>query len=282
MWPQPRPGAPLLMGVVNVTPDSFSDGGRSGAAALAHAMGLLEAGADVLDIGGESTRPGALPVGAEEEWARVEPVLCGVLEAHPGAWVAIDSMKPEVAQAAAAAGARIWNDVTALRADGSAALAARLGLGVVLMHMQGEPATMQTAPRYADVVEEVCAFLAQRRAAAVAGGVAPDRIWLDPGIGFGKTLEHNLRLLRAAGLLWARLQAPLCIGVSRKSFIARLEQRAGRREPPPRDREPGSLAAGLFAAQAAPVVLRVHDVAGAVQAREVWRALQCSEDGPDA
>jgi len=282
MPPQPRPGAPLIMGVVNVTPDSFSDGGRSQAEAVEHALALLAAGADLLDIGGESTRPGAAPVRAEEEWARVQPVLRGVLGRRSDARVAIDTMKPEVAEAAAAAGVQIWNDVTALQAPGAAALAARLGLGVVLMHMQGEPRTMQSAPHYEDVVEEVAGFLAGRRAAAVAAGVAPDRIWLDPGIGFGKSLAHNLQLLRATGLLWRRLQAPLCIGVSRKSFIARLAQQAGRPEPAPREREAGSLAAGLFAAQAAPVVLRVHDAAAAVQAREVWRALQCVEDGHGA
>jgi dihydropteroate synthase len=272
----PRPGAPLIMGIVNVTPDSFSDGGAfaSTEAAVRHGLSLLDAGADLLDIGGESTRPGAQPVALEEEWRRVGPVLAGLRAHRPQAVLAVDTMKPQLAARAAAAGAAIWNDVLALQAPGAAACAAQHGLGVVLMHMQGEPRTMQQQPQYADAAAEVGAFLAARKAAALAAGVPADRIWLDPGIGFGKTVEHNLALLRAAPQLAEALAAPLCVGVSRKSFIAKLEQAAGRAEPGPQERLGGTLAAGLWVAERAGVVLRVHDVAPAVQAREVWRALR--------
>ena len=193
----PLRGRPQVMGIVNVTPDSFSDGGRHDtvAAAVDHALTLLARGADVLDIGGESTRPGAEPVNAAEEIARVVPVIGAIRTKQPGAVISIDTMKPEVARAAVVAGAAIWNDVTALtHAPESAAVAAELGCDVILMHMKGEPRTMQAAPRYNDVVNEVRDWLAARAHTAMTAGVARDRIWLDPGLGFGKTAAHNLAL----------------------------------------------------------------------------------------
>jgi len=194
---------PKVMGIVNVTPDSFSDGGRLGsvAAAVAHGLTLVEQGADVLDVGGESTRPGADPVPVDVELERVLPVIAGLRAAWAGP-ISIDTMKPEVARAAVATGATIWNDVTALsHSPDSLGGAAELGCEVVLMHMRGEPRTMQAEPRYDDVVAEVVAWLSDRAEAAVAAGVARDRIWLDPGIGFGKTAAHNLALTRNLSLI---------------------------------------------------------------------------------
>ena len=266
------PGAgarPLVMGVVNVTPDSFSDGGRLGSpeAALAHALALDAAGADILDIGGESTRPGAEPVSAAEEMARTLPLLTA-LRPRTARRLSIDTCKPEVAEAAVRAGADIWNDVTALSAPGAADLAAELGCEVVLMHMQGEPRTMQAAPHYDDVLAEVCAFLEARAGAALAAGVPRERIWLDPGIGFGKTLSHNLTLLAGLPTLVA-LGFPILLGVSRKRFIAAI----GPGGEDPGDRLGGSLAAALAGARAGVAAVRVHDVAQTVQALEVQAAI---------
>ena len=263
------------MGVLNVTPDSFSDGGRfaSTAAAVAHGLRLAEAGADILDVGGESTRPGAEPAGLQEELERVAPVIEALARRTP-ARLSVDTMKPEVAAAAAAAGATIWNDVNALRAEGALELAARLDLEVVLMHMQGAPRTMQQAPSYADVVAEVEAFLRARVEAAIGQGVALQRIWIDPGIGFGKTLQHNLALLRGCGALKSALGRPICIGVSRKSFISAIEVEAGGSAPAAQARLAGSLAAGLFALDQGADMLRVHDVAETRQAVRVWAALR--------
>ena len=260
---------PLVMGVVNVTPDSFSDGGRlaSLGAALAHALTLDADGADILDIGGESTRPGAEPVSAAEEIARTLPLLTA-LRPRTTRRLSIDTCKPEVAQAAVRAGADIWNDVTALGTPGAADLAAELGCGVVLMHMQGEPRTMQAAPHYDDVLAEVCAFLEARAEAALSAGVARERIWLDPGIGFGKTLEHNLALLSGLPALVA-LGFPVLLGASRKRFIAAI----GPGGEDPGDRLGGSLAAALASAQAGVAAVRVHDVAQTVQALEVQAAI---------
>jgi dihydropteroate synthase len=257
------------MGVVNVTPDSFSDGGRLASleAALAHALALDAAGADILDIGGESTRPGAEPVSAAEEIARTLPLLMA-LRPRTTRRLSIDTCKPEVAEAAVRAGADIWNDVTALGAPGAADLAAELGCGVVLMHMQGEPRTMQAAPLYDDVLAEVCAFLEARAEAALAAGVARERIWLDPGIGFGKTLEHNLALLSGLPALVA-LGFPVLLGASRKRFITAI----GPGGEDPGDRLGGSLAAALAGAQAGVAAVRVHDVAQTVQALEVQAAI---------
>lgn len=264
------------MGVVNVTPDSFSDGGRflDGAAAVRHALKLIADGADILDIGGESTRPGADPVPAEVELARVLPVIRAV-RAHGAVPISIDTIKPEVARAAVDAGATIWNDVTALRgARDSVKVAAELGCEVILMHMRGEPRTMQDDPRYGDVVWEVRRFLAERAKAAVAAGVARDRIQVDPGIGFGKRLEHNLALLRALPRL-ADLGFPMVLGVSRKRFIAAIDHKAGSAD----DRLGGSLAAALLGAEGGAAVLRVHDVRETVQALAVRGAL--SADAAD-
>jgi dihydropteroate synthase len=261
---------PLVMGIVNVTPDSFSDGGRLAtvAAAVAHGLRLLDQGADILDIGGESTRPGAAPVNAAEEMARVLPVIDGLRALWAGP-ISIDTMKPEVARAAVAAGATIWNDVTALGgAADSEATAADLGCTVVLMHMQGEPRTMQADPRYDDVVAEVTEALLARAGTAMAAGVARERIWLDPGLGFGKTAAHNLAL--TAGL--ERLVAtgfPILFGASRKRLIQAVDPTAV----DPGDRLGGSLALALAAARRGAAVIRVHDVRETVQALAVQAAV---------
>lgn len=260
---------PRVMGIVNVTPDSFSDGGRydDPARAIAHGRALLAQGADMLDIGGESTRPGALPVSEAEELARVRPVI-QALWAEAGALISIDTFKPRVAEAAISAGAQIWNDVTALQAPGAADVAARLGCTVVLMHMQGEPQTMQQAPHYDDVVSEVSDFLVARAEAAMTAGVSKDKIWLDPGIGFGKSLVHNLTLLAHLDRFVA-LGFPVLIGASRKRFIQAIDQTAEA----PDDRLAGSLAAALEGANARVSVVRAHDVAPTVQALKVWSAI---------
>jgi dihydropteroate synthase len=260
------------MGIVNVTPDSFSDGGRydSAQAAIAHGLKLIADGADLLDIGGESTRPGAAAVSEDEEIARVLPVIQG-LRAAADTPLSIDTMKPAVARAAMAAGARVWNDVAALAAPGAPETAAELDCEVVLMHMKGEPRTMQDDPRYDDVVGEVEAFLLARAEAAVAAGVAPGRIWLDPGIGFGKTPAHNLALLAALPRLVAS-GYPVLLGASRKRFIAALD-------PLGKDanaRLGGSLAAALAGAAAGVAALRVHDVRETVQALAVQAAISDS------
>jgi len=260
-----------VMGVLNLTPDSFSDGGRlaSEDAALAQARRLIADGADLLDIGGESTRPGALPVPEADEIARVVPLIAA-LRAESDIPISIDTMKPGVARAAVAAGATIWNDVTALRhAPDSLATAAELGCGVVLMHMQGEPASMQAEPRYEDVVAEVCAFLSAQAAAAMAAGVARDRIWLDPGVGFGKHMtRHNLPLLAGLRAVVA-LGFPVLLGVSRKSFIGAVD--GGKRGAD--ERLGGSIAGAIWGAQAGVAAVRVHDVRETVQALRVWRAI---------
>ena len=268
------PAPPLVMGVVNVTPDSFSDGGAHLRFdhALEHARRLVSEGADILDIGGESTRPGADPVPAAEEVERVVPLIRAIRE-QSAVRLSVDTMKPEVARAACEAGAEIWNDVTALGgAPDSAAVAAGLGCTVVLMHMQGSPRTMQADPRYDDVVAEVEAFLLARAEAAIAAGVAQARIWLDPGIGFGKRLEHNLQLLRALDRL-AGHGFPLVLGVSRKRFIRAIDAAAE----DAMDRLGGSLAAALWGLERGASVLRVHDVRETMQAVRVWRAI---EEGP--
>ena len=256
-----------LMGVVNVTPDSFSDGGLflEADAAIAHGEEMAAQGAEILDVGGESTRPGAAEVPVAEEVARTEPVVRGL--AGAGHTVSIDTSKLAVAEAALDAGAAIVNDVTALRGDPEiGGLCAERGAGLVLMHMRGDPRTMQEDPRYDDVVEDVRAFLAERLEAAVAAGVAEERVWLDPGIGFGKTLEHNLELLRRLGEL-CQLGRPLVVGTSRKSFIGRIDgsevgQRLG-----------GTIASAVLALAAGADVLRVHDVAEHAQAARVAAAI---------
>jgi len=259
------------MGVVNVTPDSFSDGGRhlDAAAALAHARRLIAEGADLLDIGGESTRPGAAPVAEAEEIARVVPLIAA-LRSGSEAPISVDTMKPAVARAAVAAGASMWNDVSALRhAPDSLTVAAELGCEVVLMHMQGAPATMQAEPHYDDVVGEVADFLAARAEAAMAAGVAREKIWLDPGIGFGKhMIRHNLPLLHGLEAIVA-LGFPVLLGASRKSFIGAVD--GGRRAAD--QRLGGSIAVALWGAQAGVAAVRVHDVAETVQALRLWAAI---------
>jgi dihydropteroate synthase len=258
------------MGIVNVTPDSFSDGGRflGHDAALVHARRLIAEGADILDIGGESTRPGAKPVSESDEVARVAPLIAA-LRAESDIPISIDTMKPGVAAAACAVGATMWNDVTALTwSTESLETAAEIGGDVVLMHMRGEPRTMQAAPRYDDVVAEVAAYLAARAEAAIAAGVARERIWLDPGIGFGKTAEHSLALMRNLGRIVA-LGFPVLVGASRKSSIARIAGDASSAE----QRLGGSIAMALAAARAGAATVRVHDVAETVQALAVAEAI---------
>jgi dihydropteroate synthase len=256
-----------LMGIVNVTPDSFSDGGEflDPAAAISHGRELVGEGADILDIGGESTRPGAEPVSAEEELRRVLPVLEGIAgEDWPldAPQVSIDTSKAAVARAALAAGASLVNDVTALRGDsGMAELIAESGAECCLMHMLGEPRTMQREPHYEDVVDEVRAFLEQRLSFAVAEGIAEERIMLDPGIGFGKTTAHNLTLLRRLEEL-TTLGRPLVVGTSRKGFLGRLQaDERGEREPVGIDRRlAGTIATNVLALERGGSVFRVHDV----------------------
>lgn len=266
--PAPRP---KVMGIVNATPDSFSDGGRylDPRAALAHARRMIAEGADILDIGAESTRPGAEPVPAEAEIARVVP-LVQAIRAESSIPISVDTMKPQVARAAVAAGATMWNDVAALRyAPDGLETAAALGCEVVLMHMQGEPRTMQAEPHYDDVAAEVADFLAQRAEAATAAGVAREKIWLDPGIGFGKhMLRHNLPLLAGLERVVA-LGFPVLLGASRKSFIGALSGGAA-----PDHRLGGSIAAALHGAQAGVAAVRVHDVAETVQALAVQAAIR--------
>ncbi|HEX3262276.1 MAG TPA: dihydropteroate synthase [Solirubrobacterales bacterium] len=254
-----------LMGIVNVTPDSFSDAGRflDPERAIAHARELVAGGADLLDIGGESTRPGARGVSADEELARVAPVLAGLDDVNVP--ISIDTSKAHVAEVALDAGAKIVNDVTALRSDPAmAGLCAARDCFVVLMHMRGTPRTMQENPTYADVVEDVKAFLAQRIEFVIGEGVAEERIWVDPGIGFGKTVRHNLELLNRLREL-RELGRPIVIGTSRKRFIGTI---TGREVD---DRLGGTIATNVLAMQAGADVLRVHDV------REVRDAMVVAE-----
>ncbi len=260
-------GGPYVMGVLNVTPDSFSDGGTWEGAAAPRGLAMLEAGADIVDVGGESTRPGAAPVDEGEEIARVVPVIAA-LRAATKAPISIDTMKPAVARAAMSAGASIWNDGLALRGPGAVETAASLHRPVILMHMQGEPGTMQNDPRYDDVVADVIAFLKERAAAAKAIGV--ERVWVDPGIGFGKTLAHNLALIANLGRIKEETGCPVVLGASRKRFIQAIDETAADAGV---SRLGGSVAAALIGAQNGAAMVRVHDVAETVQALKVWRAL---------
>jgi dihydropteroate synthase len=266
--------APAVMGVLNVTPDSFSDGGDRLEAGLALEDGLAmaEAGAAILDVGGESTRPGADPVPIEEELRRVLPVVEGL--AKQGLTVSIDTRRPEVMRQAVAAGAKIVNDVTSLAgAPESLETAAELGVPVVLMHMQGEPRTMQKNPTYEDVALDVFDFLEARVEACLAAGLPREKICVDPGIGFGKTAAHNLRLLDRLALFQG-LGCPVLLGVSRKSFIGRLDPSGIGAEP--KGRVPGSLAAALAGVRRGAQILRVHDVAATVQALAVFEAIEAA------
>lgn len=262
------PCEPLLMGIVNVTPDSFSDGGRFNRteAAVAHALRLVEEGADILDIGGESTRPDAPEVSEAEELERVIPVI-EALASRTGAPISVDTMKPTVARTALAVGAAIINDVAANRVDPAMwRVVADSRAGYVAMHMQGTPRTMQTEPSYTDVVAEVDAFLGGRLVRLAEAGVTAEQVALDPGIGFGKTLEHNLQLLGRLDALRNR-QRPLLVGVSRKSFIGRLTGASVE------DRLPGSLAGACWAVALGASVVRTHDVAATRQALAMTAAL---------
>ncbi|WP_223620451.1 dihydropteroate synthase [Lysobacter sp. ESA13C] len=259
---------PRIMGIVNVTPDSFSDGGAHNSleAAVAHGLKLAGEGADLLDIGGESTRPGAAEVPLEEELRRTIPVI-ERLARETGLPISIDTSKPEVMRAAVAAGAGLINDVYALRREGALDAAAELGVPVVLMHMQGEPRSMQADPVYDDVVAEVHRFLVERLFAAEMAGIAKKRIVVDPGFGFGKTLAHNLALL-AQLQRFGELGVPVLAGLSRKRSIGELTGRDDAHE-----RVHGSVAAHLIAAQRGAKLLRVHDVAATVDAIKVWEAV---------
>ncbi|MGO4410877.1 MULTISPECIES: dihydropteroate synthase [unclassified Brevundimonas] len=261
---------PLIMGIVNVTPDSFSDGGQLATqeAALAHAMRLIEQGADVLDIGGESTRPGSEPVSEDQEIVRTLPLIAAIRARWDGI-ISIDTMKPGVARGAVGAGATMWNDVTGLsHAPDSLVTAAELGCEVVLMHMKGAPKTMQEDPSYDDVVAEVTAHLAARAEAAMAAGVARDKIWLDPGIGFAKTTAHNLTLTARLEAL-VELGWPVLYAASRKRTIQGVDATAVAAT----DRLGGSLALALEGARRGARMVRVHDVRETVQALKVQAAV---------
>jgi len=260
---------PQVMGIVNVTPDSFSDGGvhASVDAAVAHALRLVGEGADLLDIGGESTRPGAEDVGIEEELRRVLPVI-ERLARETAVPISIDTSKPEVMRAAVAAGAGMINDICALRREGALAAAAELGVPVVLMHMQGEPRSMQAAPHYDDVVNDVHRFLAERIFAAEMAGMARKQLVIDPGFGFGKNDAHNFTLL-AQLQRFTELGVPVLAGLSRKRSLGTLTGREV-----PSERVHASVAAHLVAAQRGARLLRVHDVAAMVDALKVWQAVE--------
>jgi dihydropteroate synthase len=266
-WEFPR--SPLIMGIVNVTPDSFSDGGQHAtpAAAVAHALALAAEGADLLDIGGESTRPGAPAVSESEELARVIPVI-EQLAGQTDAALSIDTQKPAVAKAALAVGAVIINDIAANRADPKMwKIAGAARAGYVAMHMQGTPQNMQNAPTYTDVTAEVRAFFDERLERFTEAGLDAEQVLFDPGIGFGKTVEHNLALL--AGLeRFKKMKRPLLVGASRKSFIGRITEAAVE------DRLAGSLACACRAAEAGTAVLRVHDVKETIQALQIWTAIR--------
>lgn len=264
---------PVVMGVLNVTADSFSDGGRfrDFDAALAQGRLLVEEGAGIVDVGGESTRPGAEPVGVQEELDRVVPVV-EALSRELDVVISVDTMKPEVMREAVKAGAGLINDVMALQAPGALEAAAASGAAVCLMHMQGTPRTMQEDPRYDDVVREVGAFLDARAAACTAAGIPPDRISLDPGFGFGKTVEHNLQLLNGLSTLAAG-PLPVLAGLSRKSMLGRLIGR------PVNERLPGSLALATIAALHGARILRAHDVRATADAVAVAWAVRMNAAG---
>jgi dihydropteroate synthase len=259
---------PAVMGVLNVTPDSFSDGGRHYRvdAAVAHALAMVEHGAAIIDVGGESTRPGATSIASEEEHRRVLPVIEQLVR-RAQVPISVDTSDPSVMTAAVAAGAEFINDVRALRRDGALEAAARSGAAICLMHMQGEPASMQKDPAYDDVVREVRDFLDGRIAACVAAGIAPERLCIDPGIGFGKTHEHNLELIAELGEL-ETLGRPILVGVSRKSVVGIITGR------PLGDRTAGSSALAALAIERGARIIRAHDVAATVDAVRIAAALR--------
>ncbi|NIR59930.1 MAG: dihydropteroate synthase [Gammaproteobacteria bacterium] len=260
---------PVVMGILNVTPDSFSDGGRfvERNAAIAHARAMAQAGAAIIDVGGESTRPGAEPVAAEVELARVVPVIEALRAALPDIILSVDTSKPEVIEAAGAAGADLINDVRALRVPGALQAAAASGAAACLMHMQGEPPTMQRAPHYESVVEEVRGFLAERVAESERAGIPRERLLIDPGFGFGKTLAHNLQLLRHLSAL-SEIGLPVLVGLSRKSMTGHLLDK-----PVDQRLESGLVLAALAVWQGAAIV-RTHDVGPTVEALAVCQAVR--------
>ncbi len=261
---------PIVMGILNVTPDSFSDGGRhpSVAAAVAAAAEMADAGASIIDVGGESTRPNSLPVPEAEQVARVVPAIAAIRNARTPVIISVDTTRSAVAAAALAAGATVVNDVSGGRDDPDMLpLVASTGADVILMHMRGTPATMQDNPMYADVLAEVSAFLAERLAAAVAAGIAPDRVLLDPGIGFGKTTDHNLRLMRGLPQI-AALGRPVVLGTSRKGFIGRVTGE------PVTDRTFGTAATVAWGAANGAAVVRVHDVRPMARVVAMIRAIR--------
>ncbi|MEE9346855.1 MAG: dihydropteroate synthase [Robiginitomaculum sp.] len=269
-----------IMGILNVTPDSFSDGGRFYALeqAVTRGLAMIDEGADILDIGGESTRPGAQEISVDEELSRTIPVITALRaqtrDRDLDITLSIDTRKSAVASAAIHAGADIWNDVSALSFDeNSLGVAAELGCPVILMHAQGRPETMQDNPQYHDVVADVCAYLSARAQAAIAAGIEPRNITLDPGIGFGKSLDDNLALIARLAEIKA-LGYDLLMGASRKSFIGRVDGSMAS------DRLGGSLAAALFSLGQGADIVRVHDVSETVQAALVWRAIEKKENKP--
>ncbi|OVZ58888.1 dihydropteroate synthase [Pigmentiphaga sp. NML080357] len=259
------------MGIINVTPDSFSDGGKNLAldAGIAHARQLIAEGADMLDIGGESTRPGAEPVSLGDELARLLPLIEALRDC--GVPLSVDTFKPAVMRAVLDAGADMINDIYGFRQPGAVEAVARGTAGLCVMHMQGEPRTMQQAPVYADVVGDVAAFLREQAERLLAAGVAPERICVDPGFGFGKTTAHNYALMRSLPTIGA-LGYPLLIGVSRKTMIGAVTGK------PVGERVAGSVAAALAAVDRGAAIVRVHDVAATVDALKVWRAVQAWEE----
>ena len=261
------------MGILNVTPDSFSDGGRFAdvESALAHAEQMIAAGADIIDVGGESTRPGAAPVSIETELERVIPVIEGIRR-FADIPISIDTSKPEVMRAAVESGADLINDVYALRGTGALHAAAETGAAVCLMHMQGEPGTMQEAPHYADVVKEVCGFLAERVRCCIDAGIAREKLLLDPGFGFGKTLAHNMALLSGLDAL-ATLDLPVLAGLSRKRMVRELAQCETH------ETLAGNITVAVLAAMKGASVLRVHDVRETVQALRIVAAMDRPEKG---
>jgi dihydropteroate synthase len=262
--------SPVVVGVLNVTPDSFSDGGRwfDLDAAVAHGLEMAHSGAAVIDVGGESTRPGAEPVDADEELRRVVPVV-ERLAAESDTVISIDTTKASVARAAIAAGATVVNDVSAGRFDDDMLpLVADAGVSIIVMHMLGEPRTMQRDPSYDDVVSEVGDFLVERLDAARRAGIADDRLLADPGFGFGKTIDHNLELLARLSELVDRVGVPVMVGTSRKSFIGALH------DVPPEDRDDGTLATVVWAIEHGAAAVRVHDVVGTVRAVLVLEAIR--------
>lgn len=259
---------PYLMGVLNVTPDSFSDGGKffSVDSAVSHSLRMMEEGADFVDVGGESSRPGAEPISVDEEMRRVMPVIEAL--ARAGAVISIDTYKPEVADAAIKGGANIVNDITGFQNPLMRDVVVSHQATAVIMHMQGKPQNMQDNPKYENVVREVKDFLKTQAELLISEGHDKEKIWIDPGIGFGKTLEHNLLLLRSVDDI-ATLGYPVLVGVSRKSFIGKLTD-----APVPEERLSGSISAGIYAVTHGVSILRVHDVRETKQALDVWSALR--------